>query len=93
MTGSPVRGGRTGKSVAPKKTLHKDKAAPPMWKGFMNSVKRFREDAGLSVQEVADALGVTPAKIYIWENGKSTPHPHDLCVYLAILGVRNIKPE
>lgn len=93
MSGTPVRGGATGKSVAPKKTLHKDAKTPQLWKDFMNSVKRFREDAGLSVQEVADALGVSVAKIYIWENGKSTPHPHDLCVYLALLGVKHIKPE
>lgn len=93
MTGTPVRGGKSGKSIAPKKTLYKAKDAHPMWKAFMGQVKKFREEAGVTPQEAADALGVSIAKIYIWENAKSTPHPHDLCVYLEFLGAKGIDLE
>ncbi len=93
MTAKPPRGGKTGKSVSPKRTLHKDKAPPPMWAEFLKDVKKFREDAGLTVAEVADILGVTTAKILIWERGTSTPHPHDLCVYLAAIGAKRLRVE
>jgi DNA-binding XRE family transcriptional regulator len=93
VSSSLPRGGTSGKSVAPRKTLYKDKEPPALWKGFLRDLKKYREAAGISAQEAADALGVSPAKIYIWENGKSTPHPHDLCVYLAMLGVKRFTIE
>ncbi len=85
------RGGKTGKSMAPKKTLYKDKGIPPLWADFLKTLKKRREDAGLTVAEVAELLGITPAKILIWERGASTPHPYDLCVYLEAIGVTGIE--
>lgn len=93
MSGVPPRGGSSGRSVAPRQTLYKDKGVPQMWQAFVKDMKKFREDAGLTPQEVADLLGVSPAKVYLWENGKSTPHPHDLCVLLTVLGVKRITIE
>ena len=93
MTTNLPRGGKTGKSIAPRRTVHKDKGIPALWIAFLKDLKKFREDAGLSVAEAAEVLGVTPAKIYIWENGKSTPHPYDLCVYLEVLGVKRFHVE
>lgn len=93
MSGVPVRGGKSGKSVAPKKTLWKDRGAPPLWQAFCKDLKKYREDAGMTAAEAADALGVTVAKILIWERGTSAPHPFDLCVYLDMLGVKRIGLE
>lgn len=90
---NPVRGGATGRSVAPKNTLYKDKGVPLLWQAFIRDLKRFREDAGLSPNEAAEALGVSVAKVYMWENGKTTPHPYDLCVYLEVLGAKRIGLE
>lgn len=88
-----VRGGVTGKSMAPRKTLYKDKGIPPLWRAFCRDLKKFREDAGMSPNEVAEALGVSVAKVYMWENGRTTPHPYDLCVLLDALGVKRIGLE
>lgn len=79
--------------MPPRRTLHKDKSVPPMWQAFAKDIKKFREDAGMSPNEVAEALGVSVAKIYMWENGRTTPHPYDLCVYLEVLGVKRITLE
>lgn len=76
--------------MAPRKTVYKGDAMPPMYKAFLGDLKKFREDAGLTPAEAAIALGVTTAKIYTWENGHSIPHPYDLCEYLKILGVNRI---
>lgn len=35
--------------------------------------RAIREAAGLSRQELADAIGVTPAAVGHWEQGKRTP--------------------
>ena len=93
MNTTPSRGGRTGKSVAPRRTLYRDAGPPALWKAFLKDLKKFREDAGLTAQEAADGLGVSVAKILIWERGTSTPHPHDLCVYLEFLGVKRLSVE
>lgn len=92
-TNYPHRGGRTGRSVAPRKAIYKDDKPHPMWDAFRSSWRPLREAAGLSVAEVAQAMGVSVAKIYLYENGGSVPHPYDLCVYLDIIGVRDITAQ
>lgn len=93
MTGLPPRGGVSGKSVAPRKTVYKDKGVPPMWKAFCDDLRSFRENKGMTPNDLAEALGVSVAKIYLWEAGKTTPHPYDLCVLLGALGAKRIVVE
>lgn len=40
---------------------------------FKDRLKELREDAGVSMQELADAIGVSNASICKWENGVSEP--------------------
>lgn len=35
--------------------------------------KRLREQAGLSVKQVMDAMGVSDATVYFWETGVTNP--------------------
>ena len=37
----------------------------------MNSLRTLRNKAGLSVTELADAIGVRPVTVYAWENGQN----------------------
>jgi DNA-binding transcriptional regulator YiaG len=45
----------------------------------------LREQAGLSQQDVADAIGVTPAAVSYWETGTREPRAAHLPRYLEIL--------
>lgn len=42
------------------------------------SIKKCREKAGKSVQEVADHLGVSDVAAYAWEKGEYVPKPDKL---------------
>jgi transcriptional regulator with XRE-family HTH domain len=35
--------------------------------------KTIREQAGLSIREVAGAIDVSPSGLFLWENGERTP--------------------
>lgn len=56
---------------------------------FGNFVCMLRENKGLTQQEVADMLGVTPAAVSKWENGSSKPRVEVLFKLAEILGVRS----
>jgi DNA (cytosine-5)-methyltransferase 1 len=57
----------------------------------MTNFSRCRREAGLSLHEAADAIGVTLRTIYRWEHGETTPRKADLdCLsYIA----RDRKPK
>ena len=40
---------------------------------FGQRIKKLRNDKGLSMQELADKLGVTKSSINMWENSSSIP--------------------
>lgn len=48
--------------------------------------RRIRRAAGLSLEEVAGAVGVTAAAVSRWENGGRVPHGHAAVRYLRLLG-------
>jgi len=54
---------------------------------FAIRLRKLREDAGLSVIEVAEAMGVTPTTIYDWESTKSQPQISQLPQIAGVLGV------
>jgi ribosome-binding protein aMBF1 (putative translation factor) len=89
----PVRGGTSGRSFAPKRTIYKGKDVPPMWKEFMAANRKFREDHGLSAQALADLMGVSLSVVYAWEQGVAQPHPWDLTVYLEAIGAKKLTIE
>lgn len=90
---NPPRGGKTGKSFAPRKTLYKDAKPPKLWTEYLAALRKFREDHGMTTREVATTMGVSIALISNWERGHSVPHPYDFCVYLETIGVTRIVPE
>lgn len=83
---SGIRGGTSGRSFAPKRTIYKGKDVPPMWKQFMADCRKFREEHGLSAKDLAVLMGVSVSVIYAWEQGVAQPHPWDLTVYLEAIG-------
>ena len=55
---------------------------------FGNFICMLREKKGLTQQDVADMLGVTPAAVSKWENGSSKPRAEVLFKLADILGVK-----
>lgn len=45
----------------------------------------LRKAAGLTLQEVADAVGVTAAAVWNWERGERKPNAKHLAAYLDAL--------
>lgn len=48
-------------------------------------VRAVRVNAGLSLREVAAAVGVHPTTVYGWETGKSIPHGKAAIRYSRLL--------
>lgn len=48
--------------------------------------KTARQDAGKSVKEVADFMGVSEAAVYQWESGKYYPRPNKLAKLAKFYG-------
>lgn len=78
-----------GKPRAPKPTKDqsaKTRATPqaaPKPKPFVpkgTSISRLREKSGLTVQDFAAKLGVTPASVYRWENTRGRLNLQDRCL-------------
>lgn len=95
MTGvkKPVRGGGTGRSFAPRRTIYKGKDVPLMWRDFMQECKKYREDHGLTANDLAALMGVSVAVVYAWEQAVAQPHPWDLTVYLELIGYTKLRGE
>lgn len=49
-------------------------------------IREFRERAGLSQRELAQALGIDPSAVSLWETGKNSPTVHNLRRLADILG-------
>ena len=41
--------------------------------GLADTLRKFRKEAGMTQEQLAEALGVTTGAVYKWENGRSTP--------------------
>ena len=55
---------------------------------FGNFICMLRERKGLTQQDIADQLGITPAAVSKWENGSAKPRVQVLFQLADILGVR-----
>ncbi len=49
-------------------------------------LKEKRNDRGMTLQEVADRLGVTRSAVHLWENGKRSMYASTLMDYCNVLG-------
>lgn len=49
-------------------------------------LKRYRLRAGLSQKELAEAVGVHPSAVCLWESGKIQPRPKTLLALATVLG-------
>jgi transcriptional regulator with XRE-family HTH domain len=70
-------------SVTVKDLLHRVRARrrlPPPAKQRL-----IRELAGLSQEDIAQALGCTRMAVSLWESGRRTPRPPLLARYVALL--------
>jgi transcriptional regulator with XRE-family HTH domain len=54
---------------------------------FGARLRRLRKDRGLSVPQVAQAVGLSDGAIWMWEAGKSHPRPERIEALSAALGV------
>ena len=52
----------------------------------MSKIKKFRNDLGLTQQEVADILGVSQKAVAKWEGGKGLPRAEMLPKLAKVLG-------
>lgn len=52
----------------------KEKVTNPMTDYLPNRLKMCRENAGLSLREVAKQINKSPASVCKWENGEVTPY-------------------
>lgn len=48
-------------------------------------VRTIRLNAGLTLQEVAQAVGVTPTAVYYWEQGRNIPRGEPALRYARLL--------
>lgn len=67
---------------------HKESLTPSGIMKVGELIQKYREEAGLSVQDLADAIGKDRSTIYRYENGEIEKLPSDLLVPVAnVLGV------
>jgi transcriptional regulator with XRE-family HTH domain len=55
---------------------------------FGSKLNRLRRERGLTLADVADALGVSKPTVWAWEKGKARPLPERLDAIAAALGVK-----
>ena len=55
------------------------------------SYKSARSEAGLTLKEAADAIGVTAQAVSLWENGKSNPTADNIVKMSEVYGCTNDK--
>lgn len=55
--------------------------------GFGARINRLRREAGLTLADVANALGVSKPTVWAWEKGKARPLPERIDAIAAALGV------
>ena len=54
---------------------------------FGSKLKRLRRERGMTLANVADALGVSKPTVWAWEKGKARPVPNRLEAIAEVLGV------
>lgn len=89
----PVRGGVSGRNVAPRRTLYKGDKPPKMWLDFIAKCRQHRLDHGISTNDVALLMGTSVGVVSLLERGVSQPHPWDLTVYLEAIGITELEPK
>lgn len=62
-------------------------AALPFGDGLGTRINRLRREAGLTLADVAAALGVSKPTVWAWEKGKARPLPERLDAIADALGV------
>lgn len=62
-------------------------SAEPIGTSFGLKLNRLRRERGLTLADVADALGVSKPTVWAWEKGKARPLPERLEPIAAALGV------
>ncbi len=64
-----------------------DAFGSPAAEPFGSKLNRIRRERGLTLADVADALGVSKPTVWAWEKGKARPLPERLDAIAAVLGV------
>lgn len=58
---------------------------------FADRLKKLREKAKLSAQDLAEKMGVSDQAVYYWETGRSQPKISDLPKIAEVLCVKKVK--
>lgn len=59
------------------------------WDKTGRNMKQIREDRGLTISDVANKIGVTPAAVYSYESGCKSPR---IEVFINLMAVYNVQP-
>lgn len=75
----------SGQAVTPPRSA--DAFGSPASEPFGSKLNRIRRERGLTLADVADALGVSKPTVWAWEKGKARPLPERLDAIADVLGV------
>jgi transcriptional regulator with XRE-family HTH domain len=65
----------------------------PRARALSGALRKAREDAGVSVREVARRLGISHSVVSYWETSKRVPRIEDVASYLTAIGVTGDERE
>lgn len=78
---------RSQPPLAPTPVLQETAAGEPFGPAFGPKLHRLRRERGLTLADIADALGVSKPTVWAWEKGKARPIPERLAAIAEVLGV------
>jgi len=58
---------------------------------FAIRLRKLREEAGLTPEEVAEKMGVTATTVYHWERAFSSPKTEQLLLLSEALGLKSVR--
>ena len=68
--------------------FYEDESLNPVDKEIGRLIRKAREHLNLSVESIAEELGISPDKLLRYELGESRPTPHQLLTLCAVLRVQ-----
>jgi len=78
---------RSAYTPAPQPAPHPVQKVPAIGDALGTRLNRMRRERGLTLAQVASALGVSKPTVWAWEKGKARPLPERVAAIAKVLGV------